>query len=283
MKLYRIFTILLVVIISKLSAQISMPAASPSASVTQNIGLAKVTVDFSRPSLKGRKMMGTDIIPYNKIWRTGANRIPYITVDKEVNFGGKKLDAGTYGIITIPGKSKWTIIVSKNANQWGTYNYKEAEDLFRFEAPAIKNKEKEETFTMGFTDNKEESASMYIKWENDMVKFPISHDPHKSILEEIESKTSGSDISVDTYFDAANYYFQKGMDLKKAMMWANKVIEADKQYWTYNLRAKIAAKAGQCDLAVSDAKLGLELAKKDNDMAYVKNNQAVIDECSKKK
>ncbi len=270
-------------IVAQLSAQISMPAASPSATISQNIGLAKITVDYSRPSLKGRKMMGTDIIPYGKIWRTGANKIPSITLDKEIMMGNKKIGAGTYGIITIPGKKTWTIIISNNANQWGTYNYKESEDNYRFEAPGMKNKEKEETFTIGFTDIKEESASMYIKWENDMVKFPLSHDPHSSILEEIEKKTSASDASVDTYFDAANYYYQKGLDLKKAMMWANKVVDADKQYWTYNLRAKIAAKAGQCDIAVADAKLGLELAKKDNDMAYVKNNQKVIDDCAKKK
>jgi hypothetical protein len=267
----------------KVEAQISMPVPSPSATTIQGIGLAKVSVDYSRPSLKGRKMMGSDIIPYGKVWRTGANRIPNLKVDKTITIGGKTLEAGDYGIITIPGQKEWTIIISNNANQWGTYNYKESEDKFRFTTPAIKSKNKEETFTIGFTDIKEESASMFIHWENDLVKFPLNHDSNSSILEEINTKMSAAEISNDTYYDAAEYYYKKGLDLNKALAWANKVVDNDKQYWTYALRAKIAAKSGKCDIAVADAKLGIEMAKKENDPAYVRIHQKVLDDCAKKK
>lgn len=262
-------------------SQITMPAPSPGATTTQAIGLAKVSVEYSRPSLKGRKMMGTDVIPYGKIWRTGANKIPVIKVDKAIMIGGKTLAAGEYGIATIPSKTEWTIIISNNANQWGTYNYKEAEDNLRFTAKAIKNKMKEETFTIGFTDIHEESASMYIAWENDMVKFPLSYDSHPSIIEEINQKMAASEITNDTYFDAAEYYLKKGLDLNKALTWANKVVENDKQYWTYALRGRIAAKLGNCPVALSDANLGIALAKKDNDMAYVKIHEKILSDCKK--
>jgi hypothetical protein len=261
--------------------QITMPAPSPGATSTQAIGLAKVSVDYSRPSLKGRKMMGSDVIPYGKIWRTGANKIPVLKVDKAIKIGGKSLTAGEYGIVTIPSKTEWTIIISNNANQWGTYNYKESEDNFRFTAKAVKNKVKEETFTIGFTDIHEESANMYIAWENDMVKFPLSHDSHPTILEEINQKMASSEITNDTYSDAAEYYFKKGLDLNKALGWANKVVDNDKQYWTYALRGRIAAKLGNCNVAVSDANLGLALAKKDSDMAYVKIHEKILSDCKK--
>jgi hypothetical protein len=284
MKFNSLLTLLTFIVFSlNLSAQITMPAPSPSATTIQNVGLAKVSVDYSRPSLKGRKMMGSDIVPYGKVWRTGANKIPGLKVDKTILIGGKSLEPGEYGIITIPGQKEWTIIISNNANQWGTYNYKESEDKFRFTAPAQKTKSSEETFTIGFTDIKEESASMYIVWENDMVKFPLSHDSHASIVEEINTKMAASEISNDTYFDAADYYYKKNLDLNRAMSWANKVVDNDKQYWTYALRAKISAKAGNCAVALSDAKLGIEMAKKENDPAYIKIHQKVIDDCSKKK
>jgi hypothetical protein len=262
--------------------QIKMPQASPAATSIQSIGLSEVKIEYSRPSLKNRKMIGSELIPFGQVWRTGANKIPNISFNKEMKIAGNIVAPGTYGLITIPNKNEWTIIITKNANQWGTYSYKKEEDLFRFNVKQEKLKNKEEHFTIGFTDFKENVANIYISWENSMVKFEISNDPHKEIMREIDQKLSSSEVTDDTYYDAANYYFNKNLDINKALAWANIVLEKDKQYWTYYLRGKIAVKAGKCDVAISDATLGLEMARKENDAAYVKNLQSILDQCKKK-
>lgn len=265
------------------SGQINTPQASPFATMTQKIGLADVKIEYSRPSLKGRKMIGGSLVPYGELWRTGANAIPKLVVSHDLKIGGKDVPAGTYGIITIPNMKSWTIILTKNADQWGTYAYKQEEDLTRFEAKAEVLPKKAENFTMGFTDLKSESANLYIKWDMASVKFPIVHDAHPIVMKEIEQKMQGNEITPDTYFSAADYYFDKGIELEKALGWANKVVEADQKYWTYYLRGKIAAKLGKCDIALEDAKKGLEMAKAEKDPAYVKNHQKVIASCTPKK
>lgn len=265
-----------------IQSQVDLPAASPGASVKQAVGLANITLEYSRPALKGRKMIGSSLIPYGKIWRTGANKLPNLIVDKDITIEGHALAAGTYGIATIPNLNSWTIILSKNPNQFGTFEYKESEDLLRFTVKSQKLLTKEEYFTMGFTDFNETSAHVFIKWENSLVKFKLVHDPHEQILAQIKEKTGAATVSNDTYFSAAEYYYDKNIDLNQALVWADKVLAADKQYWTYNLRGKIAAKLGKCDLAISDANEGLVLAKRDNDPAYIIYLQKILNNCKGK-
>lgn len=263
-------------------AQINTPAASPGATVSQTVGLAKVTIEYSRPLLKGRQMMGTKIIPYGKVWRTGANKIPNLTISDDILMEGKMVKAGTYGLVTIPGEKSWTIILSSNANQWGTYNYKPEEDVLRFDVAAVALANSEEQFTFGFNSTGTTTADLYIKWEKTSVFVHLSHDAEMRIMQEIAEKTSAANVTSDTYYDAANYYYENGKDLTKAYEWANKLVSMDKQYWTYYVRAKIAAKLGHCDVAIADAQAGLELAIKENDAAYIENHQRVIKQCSGK-
>jgi hypothetical protein len=265
-----------------LIAQINVPAASPFATVKQAVGLAEVSIEYSRPSLRGRKMIGSSLIPYGKVWRTGANKVPKLTISKDVVIDGHPLPAGSYGMLTIPGLSSWTIILSGNADQFGSFTYKESEDKLRFNVKPQTLATKEESFSIGFADFNEISSNVYIKWENTQVKFKITHDPGTEILAEIKEKTSASTVSSDTYFSAAEYYYDKNINLTQALEWANKVVESDKQYWTYNLRGKIAAKLGKCDLAVSDAKEGLVLAKRDNDPAYIVFLNKILSSCKAK-
>jgi Protein of unknown function (DUF2911) len=262
--------------------QINTPAPSPAATVKQSFGLAEATIEYSRPSLKGRKMMGSTLVPYGKVWRTGANKIPNLILSKDVEIEGNKVPAGTYGVITIPNATTWTIILSGNPNQWGTYGYKEAEDKFKFNVKAEKTIAKEENFTMGFSDLTLESANVYIAWENTKVKFKLSHNPTEQILAEIKEKTAMADAKGDTFFGAAEYYYDKGLDLNQAYEWANKVVAEEKAYWTYNLRGKIAAKLGKCDVAKADANAGMEMAKKENDPAYIIKLQNILNTCKGK-
>lgn len=262
-------------------AQINTPAPSPSATVSQAVGLGKATIEYSRPSLKGRKMFGTPLAPYGQVWRTGANKIPNLILTQDVEMEGNKVAAGTYGIFTIPAESEWTIIVSKNPNQWGAYDYKQADDLLRFKVKSEALPRTEEYFTMEFSDFTPTSAKIVIRWENTQVKFGISQNPDALIMADIKAKTTATDVSSDTYFGAADYYYQTNRDLNQALEWANKVVEKEKEYWTYYLRGKIAAKLGKCDVAVADAQTGLELAKKANDGAYIVNHTNVLKACGK--
>ncbi|TAE38998.1 MAG: DUF2911 domain-containing protein [Runella slithyformis] len=282
MKTQLFFTLALAAVASfSIQAQINTPSPSPSATVSQGVGLAKVSIEYSRPSLRGRKMFGTPLAAYGSVWRTGANKIPNLTFSQEVMIEGKKIAAGTYGLFTIPAEGEWTIILSKNPNQWGAYDYKEADDALRVKVKAEKLAKSEEHFTMEFTDFTPTSAKITIRWENAQAKFTVSHDPDAQIMAEIKEKTTAATVSADTYSAAANYYYDTNRDLQQAYEWASKVVEKDQKYWTYFLRGKIAAKIGKCDVAIGDAEKGLKLAKEANDGAYIVNHTKVLKDCGK--
>ncbi len=276
-----LFSMVVSLVVGTVQAQIQTPQASPAATITQTIGLGKATLEYSRPALKGRKMFGTQV-PYGKVWRTGANKITNLVLSEEMTIGGQKVPAGAYGLFTIPAIGDWTIILSKDANMWGAYEYSDKNDVVRFTAKSQKLAKAQEHFTIEFTDFTPSEASVAISWENTLVKFPIKNDADAKIMAEIEKKMSASEISIATYSAAANYYYDTNRDLKKAYEWANKVVDNDQKFWTYYLRGKIAAKIGQCDVAVADATKGLALAKEAGDDSYILNHQKVLNECKGK-
>jgi hypothetical protein len=261
-------------------AQIKTPSASPSSTIIQTLGLTKITVDYSRPSVKGRKIFG-DLVPYAKIWRTGANKITSIKFDDDVFINGGEIKAGSYGLYTIPGKSEWTIIFNRDDKQWGSYGYDINKDVIRFTVQPIQPQEFTEQMTIDFVEFTPTTTYLSIKWESTEVKFKIEQKVEDKIMAEIAEKTAKADATSDTYFSAADYYYQKGINLDQALTWANKVIEKNKQYWAYQLVARIAAKQNNCAVAIPNAEKSMELAKKAGDDAYVKLNQAVLEQCKK--
>lgn len=261
-------------------AQINTPAASPSAMLTQTLGLTKITVDYSRPSVKGRKIFG-DLVPYAKIWRTGANKITSVKFDDDVLVNGAILKKGSYGLYTIPGKSDWMIIFNSDDKQWGSYGYDIKKDIIRFNVQPIQPQEFTEQMTIDFVEFTPKSAFLSIKWESTEVRFKIEQKVEEKIMAEIAEKTSKTEVTSDTYFSAADYYYQKGIKLDEALGWANKVLEKSKEYWTYQLVARIAAKQNNCIVAIPNAEKSMELAKKAGDDAYIKLNQLVLSQCKK--
>ena len=261
-------------------AQINTPAASPSAMLTQTLGLTKITVDYSRPSVKGRKIFG-DLVPYAKIWRTGANKITSVKFDDDVLVNGAILKRGSYGLYTIPGKSDWMIIFNSDDKQWGSYGYDIKKDIIRFNVQPIQPQEFTEQMTIDFVEFTPKSAFLSIKWESTEVRFKIEQKVEEKIMAEIAEKTSKTEVTSDTYFSAADYYYQKGIKLDEALGWANKVLEKSKEYWTYQLVARIAAKQNNCIVAIPNAEKSMELAKKAGDDAYIKLNQLVLSQCKK--
>lgn len=260
--------------------QINTPAASPSATISQGIGLTKITIDYSRPSVKGRKIFG-DLVPFGKVWRTGANKITSIKFDDDVVVNGTTVKAGSYGLYTIPTATEWTVILNTDDKQWGSYGYDDKKDVYRFKVKPAKSKAFVEQMAIDIEGISPTTSDIAIKWENTEAKFRVEQLVDAKIMAEIEEKTSKADATIDTYFSAADYYYQKGIHLDKALVWANKVIEQNKEYWAYQLVARVAAKQGNCAVALPNAEKSMELAKKAGDDAYIKLNQNVFAQCKK--
>ncbi|MBA4851833.1 DUF2911 domain-containing protein [Emticicia sp. BO119] len=261
-------------------AQINTPPVSPSATVSQGIGLTKITIDYSRPSVKGRKIFG-DLVPFGKVWRTGANKITSIKFDDDVVINGTPVKAGSYGLYTIPTATEWTVILNTDDKQWGSYGYDDKKDVYRFKVKPAKSKSFVEQMAIDIEGINPTISDIAIKWENTEAKFRVEQPVNDKIMAEIEEKTSKADATIDTYFAAADYYYQKGIHLDKALVWANKVIEQNKEYWAYQLVARVAAKQGNCAVALPNAEKSMELAKKAGDDAYIKLNQNVFAQCKK--
>ncbi|HLS96461.1 Protein of unknown function (DUF2911) [Sphingobacterium allocomposti] len=256
-------------------AQVKLPQASSTTKIEQAIGIKKVTLVYQRPNVNGRVIFG-GLEPLGKVWRTGANTIPNITFEEEVTIEGHKVPAGTYGILSIPTDGDWTIILSKNPNQWGAYQYKQEEDFLRFPAKARKTAEKTETFTMAFENVTPNGADLSLAWENTKVLFHIAVDQSKEIMASIDEAMKGEK---KPYFQAAQYYYNNNLDINKALAWA---AEADKgntkaphiKYW----RARIQLKAGDKPGAIKTATEGVAMAKAANNEEYIKLNTQVIEQ-----
>ena len=266
---------------TSLVAQIKTPASSPTSTVSQAVGLAKVTIEYSRPSVKGRKIFG-DLVPFGKVWRTGANKITTIQFDKDVTLNGQKIAAGSYGLYTFPGQKNWAIVINSDDKQWGAYAYDPKKDVLRFDVKAEKLAALTEHFTIAFDKFTPTTVDVVLSWEKTAARFTVAHDPHDQIMAAIKTETAKPDAKADTYAAAADYYLEKNIDLPQAFAWATKVLETDKNWWSYYLRADVASRLNKCDQAVADAKVALEGATKDNDTSYIKKCNAVLKACGNK-
>ena len=263
--------------------QIELPAPSPTATFSQKVGLTDVSITYSRPSKKGRTIFG-DLVPYDKLWRTGANRATKISFSDDVKIGGKDLAAGTYALFTIPGEDEWTIIINKNSNQSGTGNYKESEDALRVSVKSIKIPGTIETLLINVEDVTPTSAVIELGWESTIVHVPLEVSIDERIMASIEQAMT---VGPGTYQQAALSYQQSGKDLTQALDWMNKALkihEADGRnvFWMYRQKSLIEADMKKYSDAVATAKVSLEKAKEAGNDDYVKMNTASIAAWSKK-
>ncbi|MGL4632074.1 MAG: DUF2911 domain-containing protein [Leadbetterella sp.] len=264
-------------------AQIKTPASSPKATVGQNFGLTEVSVAYSRPSVKGRKIFG-ELVPFGKVWRTGANVITVISFKDDVLVGGKPLKAGSYGLYSVPNMNSITLIFNSDDKQWGAYDYKTEKDILRVDIPFETGKTLTEQLSFSFKTLTDTKIQMNLEWEYRSAKIEIEQTGvNEKILADIKTQTSQSNPSNDVLFTSAEYYLNQNLDLNQALTWSQKIIETEKEYWTYYLVAAIAGKLGKCDVAVNNANTSLEIAKKSGDDSYVLRNQKVLDSCAGKK
>lgn len=252
-----------------------IPEASSTQTIIQDFGLGKITITYSRPNVKGRKIFG-GINPYGQVWRTGANSATTITFSEKVVVEGNKVPAGTYALFSIPEENSWTIILNKTAKQWGAYSYKQADDLLRFKVKPIEVKEKRETFTMQFANSTTKTTDLYIVWDHTAVPIHMETDDDAQITANIEKLMKG-ERSKRPYFNAIQYFYENNKDLNKAMTWVLEAEKADPKGPWYKLwKARIQLKMGDKAAAIATAQQGIQLAKEAKDDEYVRLNEAVI-------
>ncbi len=256
------------------SAQgIKTPAPSPTQTIKQDFALSSIEITYSRPAAKGRKIFG-DLVPFGKIWRTGANAATKVTFGEDVKVGGVPVKAGSYAIYSVPTANEWEIIINKGANNSGLTGYKTEDDVARFKVESMQLPMMIENFTIILGNLTASSADIQILWENTAVQIPVVADIDAKIMAQINTA-----MTVDSrpYFQAASYYFDNGKDINKALEWANKAVEAQPTaYWVMHLKAKVQAKAGDKAGAKATAMKSMEMAKQAKNDDYVVLNQKLI-------
>lgn len=260
------------------NAQLKTPAPSPGQTIKQDFGLSTIELSYSRPGVKGRKIFG-DIVPYGNVWRTGANNATTLTFGDEVTIGGTKIPAGKYGLLTIPEKNTWTIIITKQTDVTSPAAYKQDMDVVRVPVAVSKTKKAAESFTMQFANVKPTSCELQIMWDKSAVTLPIATDIDSKIMASIESAMKSEK---PPYFQAAMYYMENGKDLNQALTWFNKAVEAQPNaFWVQHQWANCLAKLGQKNEAKAAALKSKELAIAAKNDDYVKLNDKLLKELAK--
>ncbi len=253
---------------------LKIPAPSPGQTIKQAFALSDVTIDYSRPSAKGRVIYG-ELVPFGKIWRTGANGATKITFGEDVKVEGNDLKAGTYALYTIPNKDSWEILFYKDLTLGGNVaDYKKENEVLRFVVKPTVINSMVETFAINVSDITSSTANIELVWEKTRVAFKIASDIDAKIMKSIESNVIKDN---KPYYQAARYYYDTDKDMVQAGLWADKAIESNaKAYWVVLLKAKIQLKAGDKKGAATTAAQVIALAKEDKNDDYVKMGEEVI-------
>jgi hypothetical protein len=249
------------------------PAPSPSSTIKQDFALSSIEISYSRPAVKGRTIFG-DLVPYGKVWRTGANNATTITFGEDVNINGTKIKAGKYGLLTIPRENNWTIIVTKQLDVTSPAAYKIEQDVVRVDAPVTQLPLAVENFTIIPGNINSGDCEVWIMWDKTFVALPISVDVDTQVMQQIDRAMNNDNRP---YFSAAMYYLENNKDLNKALEWFNKAAENDpKAYWVQYRKAVCLEKLGKKQDAIATAEKSMALAKEAKNDDYVKLNEDLI-------
>ncbi|MDQ0106391.1 tetratricopeptide (TPR) repeat protein [Chitinophaga terrae (ex Kim and Jung 2007)] len=258
---------------SALAQGIKMPAPSPKQTVKQDFALSSIELNYSRPQKNGRVIMG-DLVPYDKVWRTGANGATTITFGEDISFGGTPVKAGTYGLLTIPGAKQWTVILTKSLDVTSPAAYKPENDVARVQVKPVALPFSQESFFIGFDNVKSNSVELDIIWDKTKVPVNITADIDATITSQIESAMQSDK---KPYFQAAVYYFENNKDLNKAVEWINEAAnQTPDAFWVWYQKARINAKAKNTSVAKEAAQKSIELATAAKNDDYVTLNKKLL-------
>ena len=259
--------------------RLKTPTLSPFSKISQQVGLTEVALQYSRPSAKGRVVFG-ELVPYNKVWRTGANAATRITFKEIAKIGGKTIQPGEYAIYTIPRENRWTIIIHANTSLRSIAGgaYKPSNDVFRFEIAPEKNTYVE-TFTCQFSEVKTNALKLDITWENTLISIPIEVEVDKKIESQMQVFMKNPEkIPHRTYFEAAQYYSNNGKDLKDALNFIDSALNKSSENFRYGLlKAKILAKMNNYKEALAVVEIANSWAKNKNNANYIEQTRLFWD------
>lgn len=276
----KFFAVALLFPLSVFSQQLKMPAPSPSQTLKQSFGLGEITVDYSRPSVKGRTIFG-EVVSYDKIWRTGANASTKITFSDDVTLEGKPVKAGTYALYTIPGTSSWEVMLYSDLSLGGSvHNYKQENEVVRVKVQAQTLSQPVETFTIQIANISNDAAILELAWDKVRVPVSLKTDIDARIMKNIETALAADSRP---YFQAASYYYENNKDLNKAAEWITKAVEQNpKAFWIMLMKARIELKQNNKAAAIASAEKTKALAKEAQNDDYVRMADAIISEAKKK-
>ncbi|MBK8089299.1 MAG: DUF2911 domain-containing protein [Chitinophagaceae bacterium] len=270
MKQFLLSAICVASILMAEAQQLKTPQPSTTQTVKQDFGLGSIELSYSRPNMKGRKIFG-DLVPFDKVWRTGANGATTLTFTDEVTIGGTKIPAGKYGLLTIPSATEWTVIISKQTDVTSPSAYKKEMDVVRVMAKPMTLPWSFETFGISIENIKDNSCELMMAWDKTLISFPITTDVDGKVMKQIETMMKNDSRP---YFSAAAYYAENGKDLGQAVVWYDKAIEQNpKAFWIYYQKAKALAKQGKKSEAMAVSMKSMELAKEAKNDDYVALNE----------
>lgn len=256
-------------------AQLRTPAPSPLQTIKQDFGLGSIEIAYSRPAMKGRKIFG-DLVPYGNVWRTGANSATTLQFSDEVTIGGVKLAPGKYGLLSIPNKDSWTLIISKQTDVTSPSAYKQEMDVVRVNVPVSKTNDRTENFMIQVDNIKPTQCQIELSWDQVKVALTVDTDIDTRIMQQINTAMQGEK---PPYFNAAMYFMDNGKDLNQALSWFEKAATATPTaYWVLHQLANCQAKLGKKAEAKASAQKSKELALAAKNMDYVKLNDKLLAE-----
>ena len=275
-KLILLFSFVLITVFAANAQQLKTPAASPAQSLKQDFAIGSIELSYSRPGIKGRKYFeeNSELAPVGKVWRTGANAATTVTFSDDVKINGVDVKAGKYGLLTIPGKDEFTLIITKQTEVTNPNDYKQSEDVVRVTAKRIELGMFIENFTIQFANITNTACELHLMWGNTAVAMPISTEVDSKIMAQIDKQ-----VKTDTrpYYAAASYYLNNNKDLNQALVWFDKAIEQRPEgFWIYHDKANCLVKLGKKAEAKAAAQKSLELATKAKDDAYITRNQKLL-------
>jgi DUF2911 family protein len=265
MKKAVLCAVLVLLLVPLAFAELTLPRVSQKASVTQTVGLTDVTIMYNRPGVKGRVIWG-GLVPYDKVWRTGANEATTITLSQAVKINGQPLPAGTYSFHTIPGKTSWTLIFNKTAEQWGSYDYDASKDALRIQVTPVTGPN-QEWMAFSFSDVSTDGATVELAWEKLRVPFKIEADTRTQAMASIDKALSGEVKDWEDPYSAASYAFNANLGNANAMKWIDQSISLKETYWNLRLKAAILEKDGKRKEAIALGEKAIEVGKQAKDDA----------------
>lgn len=263
-------------------AQVKTPQPSPKSTVMQVVGLTNVEITYSRPSARGRDVFN-NLVPFGKLWRTGANENTMVSFSDDVIIDGKTLPKGKYSLFTTPRADNWEIIFYKDLDNWGNpENWDEAKVALKTTAKSEHIDRFVESFTIGINNLDNNFAHLELSWEKTIVAIKFEVPTDKAAIASIDKVLAGP--GAGDYFSAAQYFFQSNGDMTKALSYVNKALEMNKSkpFWYNRLKSLIQAKLGDKNGAIETAKISLASAEAAKNQDYVKMNKDSIAEWSKK-